>query len=83
MSPVLTVLLLLGGIALIIGFLAAGAHVLDQREAGAKVRRKRVRELETALHQVEQVALNTLQVNPGDLTAHQVLNEVGKARGLR
>lgn len=80
MGAVFTVLVLFGGIALIVGLIGLGAHLLDSRELGQAVRKRRVRELEKALHVVDEIARDSLTVNPGDITALQVAGAINKAR---
>ena len=80
MAPVFTILILFGGIALIMGVIAVGAHVLDSREKALKVRKHRVKLLEQALRDIDDVARDSLTVNPGDVTALQVASTVNKAR---
>ena len=80
MAPVFAILILFGGIALFIGLIAVGAHVLDNRETAIKARKKRVKQLETALQQVDDIARDSLTVNPGDVTALQIASEINKVR---
>lgn len=80
MGPVFSILILFGGIALFISLIGLGAHVLDNRETALKARKKRVKQLETALQQIDDLARDNLTVNPGDVTALQIASEVNKVR---
>lgn len=80
MPPVFTILTLFGGIALIVGLLALGTHILDNRATALRVRKKRLKALEHGLDAVDQIARDTLTLQPNDITAMQVISAVNKAR---
>lgn len=80
MNPMFSLLIFIAGVALIGGLFGLGVHILDKRSDGLAIRKRRVKELEAALDQVEQVARDQLIINPSDLTAHQVCTVLNKSR---
>lgn len=80
MAPIFNLALFMGVLALILGAGVVLLHILDSRDTRSKVSRKRVKQLEAALSKVEDIARDSLLVNPSDLTAHQVCGVVNKTR---